>query len=171
MPERPIEILRSPITLRRGELLADRRLQLAPDFAWTPVMAAIYVESPDVTIRNVHLIGSSSWLSRWNRYNELPKAPPGIAAGTSGIRLQGAPRVHIEGVHIEGFPSIGVPLRGVADRMLLLGRPENPACITYPRRSARRGAARGLRRQRQRSGRARPALAVDPPESAPLDPV
>lgn len=112
------EILRRPIELRAGQTLADRRFLLAPDFRWSSVMAAIYVAAPDVTIRNVELVGAASWLPRWNVYNEPAGAPPGINSGTCGIRLQRAPRARIEGVRIEGFPRSAIEGFGLDDAVI-----------------------------------------------------
>jgi hypothetical protein len=118
IPAPSVETLHSPIVLQKGEVLADRRFELAPDFAWTSSMAAIYVAAPDVTIRNVELVGALTWLPRWNVYNEPRGAPPGINSGTCAIRLQRAPRARIEGVRIAGFPRSAIEGFGLDDAVI-----------------------------------------------------
>src|SRR5262249_32287427 len=87
------------------------------DFAWTTVQAAIYVDGPGVVIRNVELVGSTgdTWLPRWDAYHEPARAPRGIHTETCGIRLQRAPRAHIENVTVRGFPRCGIPGFGLDD--------------------------------------------------------
>ncbi len=114
-PPGGVEILERPIVLRRGDVLADRRFALAPDFAWTTVMAAIYVEGSGVAIENVELVGAESWQPRWNAYHEPASAPRGIHAGTAGIRMQGAPGARVERVAVRGFPRAGMTGFGVDD--------------------------------------------------------
>lgn len=117
-PLPPVEILHAPIVLRRGEVLENRRFLLSPAFVWSSVLAAVYTDATDVTIRNVHLVGGSSWQARWNAYNEPTSAGPGIASGTCGIRLQGAARARVETVTIEGFPSSGIEGFGLDDAVI-----------------------------------------------------
>lgn len=116
--EGPVETLREPISLGPGDVLADRRFVLAPDFRWTVSKAVIWVASPDVTIRNVEIVGSDRWLPRWNAYNEPPDGPPGICSGMCGIRLQGAPRVRIEHVSVRGLPGGGIDGFGLEDGVI-----------------------------------------------------
>lgn|GEM_PF-4991011 len=109
------ETLRRPIVLERWDVLENRRLVLAPDFGWTTEKAAVFVSAPDVTIRNVEIIGSDTWLSRWNAYEEPRSAKPGICAGMCGIRLQNAPRIRIDNVSVRGFPGAAVDGFGLYD--------------------------------------------------------
>jgi hypothetical protein len=112
-PPGGVELLSHPIILRSGDVLADRRFALAPDFEWTSVMAAIYVAGSDVVIRNVELVGADSWQPRWDTYIESVRAPRGINSGTAGIRLQGAPGAVVEKVSIRGFPRSAINGFGV----------------------------------------------------------
>jgi hypothetical protein len=111
-------VLRNPIVMKPGEILADKRLVLASDFRWTPTKAAIYVPAQNVTIRNVEIVGASSWLTRWNAYEEPRGAGPGICTGMVGIRLQNAARARIEDVSIRGFPGAGIDGYGLQDAVI-----------------------------------------------------
>lgn len=109
--------LSAPIQLTAGQTLADKRYQLASDFAWDSRLAAIYIAAPDVTIRNVHLFsGYTSWQSRWNTHPE--SGPPGINTGMVGIRAQGSYRLRIEDCSIRGFPRVGITGYGLDDGVL-----------------------------------------------------
>ncbi len=115
---RALEILRRPIELSSGDVLENRRILLSPDFAWTPSMAAIYGKGSGIAIRNVELVGSVRWESRWDRYTEPDDGPPGIPAGCAGIRLQEAPGVRVEDVTVRGFPGPGITSYGVDEAMI-----------------------------------------------------
>lgn len=110
---RTLEVLRRPIQLSSGDVLENRRILLAPDFAWTPAMAAIYGKGSGIAIRNVELVGVARWQSRWDQYYEPDDGPPGIPAGCAGIRLQETPGVQIQDVNVRGFPGAGIASYGV----------------------------------------------------------
>ena len=61
-----LEVLHKPITLSSGDLLENRRFAIAPDFAWSTTRAVIYGKGAGIVIRNVDIVGSSRWQSRWN---------------------------------------------------------------------------------------------------------
>jgi hypothetical protein len=112
-PVPTLEVLRKPIELAAGDVLADRRFLVAPDFAWNTKIAAIYGKGAGITIRNVELIGAHRWDRRWDRYNEPIDGPPGIPSGCVGIRLQETPGLLLEDVSVRGFPGAGVSAYGI----------------------------------------------------------
>ncbi len=115
---RPLEILRKPIELSSGDVLADRRFIVAPDFAWKPSMAAIYCKGSGIQIRNIELVGSARWEHRWDRYNEPDNGPPGIPSGCAGIRLQEVPGAKIVDVSVRGFPAPGITAFGIDEALI-----------------------------------------------------
>ena len=113
-----LEVLRRPIVLSSGDVLANRRIQLAPDFAWTPAMAAIYGKGSGIVIRNVELVGVARWQPRWDRYTEPDDGPTGIPSGCAGIRIQEAPGLQIVDVSVRGFPGPGITSFGVDEALI-----------------------------------------------------
>lgn len=111
-PEIPIEILTAPIHLQDGETLQNRRFQMDLDtFAWNSWAAAIFIDGSNVTVRNVEIVGASSWLPRWDEYVESGSPPPpGIVSSMVGIRAQNTgagsfiDHLLIENVSVRGFP-------------------------------------------------------------------
>ena len=109
------EVLRRPIVLAKGDVLEGKSFTLAPDFAWTQSMAAIYASGPGIVIRNVDVIGASEWQPRWDAYREPVGGPAGIPSGCAGIRMQRVPGAQVTGVTVTGFPGPGFTAFGLDD--------------------------------------------------------
>lgn len=117
------ELLKAPILLRKGDVLRQRKLKIAPDFAWDTRLAAIYGDAADITIEDVELVGDLKWQDRW--FTLSPQGgtvgqPPGIPTELVGIRLQGCPGLRMERVKVHGIPRAGVEAIGI-DYALLSG--------------------------------------------------
>lgn len=116
-PPRRVRTLDAPIILKSGDLLENLELRLSPRYRWQPSYAVIYGgKVQDVTIRNVRIEGSESWLPRWQDYHE-PKGTPrtGIPSEQSGIRLQTCRNITLDGLEIEGFPRFAITGFGLDD--------------------------------------------------------
>lgn len=103
------ETLDRPITLSRDAKLENRKFKLSANFAWDANKAAIYGSGYGIKIRNVEVIGSESWLTRWDNNNEISTGNPvGIPYGCRGIVLQDVPGVELQDLRVQGFPSHGI---------------------------------------------------------------
>ncbi len=115
---RETRVLRKPLSLTAGETLENLRLVLAPDFRFESTMAALWIANPNITLRNVELVGASRWQRRWNLGSERLGAPPGVCASLAAIKIQKAPRLRIENALIHGFPREGIVGHGLDDGVI-----------------------------------------------------
>jgi hypothetical protein len=113
VPAAGAEVLDEPIVLRNGETLANRVFLLSRQFRSQATNGIIVVNGHGVRIRDVRIVGPSSWDPRWNDMRPAARDLPGVFANTSGIRIRNVRDVVVERVSIEGMPRAGISAFGV----------------------------------------------------------
>jgi hypothetical protein len=113
VPNAGVEVLEEPIVLGSGATLANRAFVLSKQFRCDTSNAVILVNGHDVRIRNVRIIGPSSWDPHWNDLRPEAREVPGLFGNTSGIHISNVRDVVVERVSIEGLPRAGISGFGI----------------------------------------------------------
>ena len=112
--------LHRPLRLTPGTTIENTDFVVDDDFQWDEKLCALFgMETSDVTLRNVSIVGSDVWLERWNQ-EERPEESrtPGISSHMSAIRILRGRRIVLENVSVRGFPKLGITCSGLRESSL-----------------------------------------------------